>query len=480
MSRRIGALTTLVVVAALGFGVWQWWQARRFANALEAAYYGNFHSAVQNVETAQVALAKALAAGSSADRTVQLDTVWHGLTSAEDDIARLPLGDINLAATRKFLNQVGDYARSLARACAAGKDLEPEDWDTLAKLHTEMARFSDALHELSGRFIDGGFRWSRVMNPRVDRVRRELAAAWPQPDLAVLPATTDGNGKSRGDSTPKVPKGLEGFTDIEQRLQEMPALEYDGPFSEQVVTREPLGLTGAEITREQAIDRARSFLDGAGIEDRDFRQTGRVEQINGMIAAYQVNFRPDVGRGAVSVAVSKKGGHLVWMFNDRDIGGVRITSEEAKKAASRYLERIGLKNMTTTYTLREGATETITFVYEEDGIRMYPDQVKMKVALDNGQVVGVDAYAYFMAHHDRDLPKPRLSKEEGAKKVSNRLDVRGTRLAVIPLASGREVLAWEFDTELNGDRFLVYVNAMTGEEEQILKMVNVEGGTLTM
>jgi len=106
--------------------------------------------------------------------------------------------------------------------------------------------------------------------------------------------------------------------------------------------------------------------------------------------------------------------------------------------------------------------------------------VKVKVALDNGQIVGVDAYAYVMSYHDRDLPKPRIAKEEAAKKVSSRLKVRGTRLAVIPLASGREVLAWENDTDLNGDRFLVYINAMTGEEEQILKMIDVDGGTLTM
>lgn len=477
MSRRIGALATVLVVAALGFGAWQWWQARRFATALEAAYYGNFNSAVQNVETAQVSLAKALASGAPADLAVQLDTVWHGLTSAEDQISRLPLGDINLAATRKFLNQVGDYAHSLARASAAGKELEPEDWDTLAKVHTEMGRFSDALHDLSGRFIDGGFRWSRVMNPKVDRIRRELAAVWPQPDMAVLPAATGG---SREDVTPAVPRGLEGFTDIEQRLQEMPVLEYDGPFSEHMVNQEPLGLTGDEIDRDQAVDRARAFVDGAGVDNRDYRQTGRIEQINGMIAAYQVDLRPSVGRGAVTVAVSKKGGHLVWMFNDRDVSGVRITSDEAKNAALRYLERIGFKNMTPTYTLREGGTETITFVSEENDIRIYPDQVKVKVALDNGQIVGVDAYAYVMAHHDRDLPKPRITKEEAAKKVSSRLKIRGTRLAVIPLASGREVLAWENDTDLNGDRFLVYINAMTGEEEQILKMIDVDGGTLTM
>ncbi|HHV54570.1 MAG TPA: germination protein YpeB [Firmicutes bacterium] len=481
MSRRLTALMTILLVAALGFGVWQWWQARRFANALETAYHGFFNAAVQDVESAQVALSKALAAGSTADRAVLLDTVWHGMMSAGDLIARLPLGDINLAATRQFLNQVGDYAHSLARMSAAGREIDQEDWDTLADVHTELGRFTNALHDINGRFLTAGFRWSRVMNPRVDRVRRELAAGWPLPDASVVEAVATAAGTSQGrDVTPEVPGELRGFVDLEQRLQELPALEYDGPFSAHVAGRSPLGLTGPELDRDAAPDRARHFLDGAGVDPRDYRQEGRVLTVNGTIEAYQVNFRPAVGRGNVAVAVSKKGGHLVWMVNDRDVNAVRLTSDEAVAAARRYLEQKGFRNMETTYTLREGSTETVTFVYEKEGVRFYPDQVKVKVALDNGQVVGVDAFSYLMSHHDRDLPAPRITREEAARKVNPRLKVRGTRLAVIPLDSGREVLAWESDTELNGDRLLVYINAMTGEEEQILKMVKVQGGTLTM
>ena len=54
------------------------------------------------------------------------------------------------------------------------------------------------------------------------------------------------------------------------------------------------------------------------------------------------------------------------------------------------------------------------------------------------------------------------------------------RLALIPTSSKGEVLTYEFKTKLGDDVFLVYINAQNGEEEQILKLLNLPNGTLTL
>jgi hypothetical protein len=53
-------------------------------------------------------------------------------------------------------------------------------------------------------------------------------------------------------------------------------------------------------------------------------------------------------------------------------------------------------------------------------------------------------------------------------------------LTVIPLASGRAVMAWEFRVTYGEDAYLIYINAMTGEEEMVLQMIIDETGSLTM
>ncbi|MBE3582784.1 MAG: germination protein YpeB [Limnochordaceae bacterium] len=484
MNRRVSWALTALVLAVATFAGWQWWRAGRYANALEASYQTAFAKSLQNVESAHVALGKVLVASSAADRASLLDTVWYESRSAADEIGRLPLGDVNLAATRQFLNQAGDYSHVLARMVAAGKPVAREHWDTLTRLHTELGKLASGLHKVDARLTDGGVRWTRIMNPRWNRVRRQVAELWPSPSPVTLASTqlaaAPGTNTRKSDITPPVPENLRGFTDIDQHLQELPAMVYDGPFSETVMNRKPLGLTGAPITSQQAVDRARSYLDGAGVDTRDFRVEGRVLDINGRIPSYQVTFVPTVGRGRVHAAISKKGGHLVWLLNDRVVGTPRLTVTQAQDSARSYLKAKGFGDVEPTYTLREDNTLLITFVAMQGDIRLYPDQIKVRVALDNGQIVGVDAASYLTSHHARDLPKPRITREEAARRAQARLTIKQTRLAVIPLESTREVLAWENSGDLGGDTYLVYINAITGEEERVLQVIKTAGGQLTM
>ena len=61
------------------------------------------------------------------------------------------------------------------------------------------------------------------------------------------------------------------------------------------------------------------------------------------------------------------------------------------------------------------------------------------------------------------------------------LEVKECRLAVIPTDSVEEKLCYELACRSDsGENVLVYVNAMTGEEEDILILLTVEGGVLTV
>ena len=69
----------------------------------------------------------------------------------------------------------------------------------------------------------------------------------------------------------------------------------------------------------------------------------------------------------------------------------------------------------------------------KDDVRIYPDMVKVRVALDNGEILGFDAVGYIMNHEDdRVIHKPKLTEEEARERVNTEFDVRSSRLAVIP------------------------------------------------
>ena len=106
--------------------------------------------------------------------------------------------------------------------------------------------------------------------------------------------------------------------------------------------------------------------------------------------------------------------------------------------------------------------------------------IKVKVALDNGEILGMEAHGYIMNHKHRDFPTIRLTQEEALSKVNKHLQVQATAPALIPKDSMREILCYEFKGNHNGKNFLIYINAENGKEEKILMLIESEEGILTI
>ncbi|MBR0365382.1 MAG: germination protein YpeB [Clostridia bacterium] len=106
--------------------------------------------------------------------------------------------------------------------------------------------------------------------------------------------------------------------------------------------------------------------------------------------------------------------------------------------------------------------------------------MKVKVALDNGEVIGMECNGYLMNHRERDLGDISMSEERARECVSAHLDVTSVGLAVIPKDSLREILCYEFRGSYMGKNFLVYINAQNGREEDILLLIESETGVLTV
>ena len=111
---------------------------------------------------------------------------------------------------------------------------------------------------------------------------------------------------------------------------------------------------------------------------------------------------------------------------------------------------------------------------------MYPDLIKVKVALDNGEVLGIETTGYLNNHTQRDISKISMTKEEAKKSLNKELQIESEGLAVIPTEWQTEILCYEFKGKVEDREFLVYINADNGREEDILIITNTPNGTLTM
>lgn len=73
----------------------------------------------------------------------------------------------------------------------------------------------------------------------------------------------------------------------------------------------------------------------------------------------------------------------------------------------------------------------------------------------------------------------KITIEQAKKNLNSKLNILSENLAIIPTEWKTEVLCWEFKGKVDDTDFLVYINAKTGEEQDILVITNTPNGTLT-
>jgi len=136
--------------------------------------------------------------------------------------------------------------------------------------------------------------------------------------------------------------------------------------------------------------------------------------------------------------------------------------------------------MTESYYEIDDGIITINFAYEQDNVLCYTDLIKIAVSMENGDIVSYDARGFWVNHQERNLAQPAISVEQAREVLSPQLTVENSRLALIPTGGKNEALCWEFRCEgTAGDSVLVYVNAATGTEQEILLLIEDENGVLT-
>lgn len=442
MKRNHWRVACVICVAAfLLLGIFSLHQAntiKQYENNLNGTYTKAFSELVESVESLDTMLVKSMVTASSAKTTNFLEETWRYATLAESNLSELPLSQDTISAMSKFLVQIGDYAYALAAQSANGLPLTEEQYKTLEQLEQYSMQLNMALSGIMQDFSDGNLTWSGL--------------------------------KDAGDAV----EGLS-VEHLSKTFEEYPTLIYDGPFSDHIPQTEPKGLTGKEITQEEATEKAKAFFGKDNVKEITLLQETKEEKIN--VYSFQVNFQDGNKTGYIDI--TKTGGHVYWAICSREMGVSKLSVEEATKKAAEFLKQQGFENMTDSYYTNENGMATINFIYEKDNIRYYPDMIKVKVGLDNGEILGFEAKNYLYSHTERNKHTPQLTLDEAEEKISSHLDVQEAGMAVIPTEFQTEVPVYEFRGTLGEKNLLIYINADTGEEEDVQIILDTDSGILT-
>ena len=434
----------LIIVAILGIILYK--KQREYRQASENSYNMAFYELVNYVQNVETYLAKSLISTTPEHGAETLTNVWREANLAQAYLSRLPIESQELENTERFLNQVSDYSYSLSRKNIYNENLTQEDLKNLKDLHGYSQELENTLNQLSEDLNSGRFEWGELTKKGTIAFAQQV------------------------DNISK-----ESFSNLEENFHEYSGLIYDGAFSEHLTKQEKKGLTGENISEEQAVQIAKQFIGEEQI--KEISSLGLSE--NATIPVYDFSIKNTNEQNA-NLSISQKGGHVVYYNSNREVEVEAISQEEANEKGKQFLTSKGFTNMKETYYLKQEGIVTINYAYSQDGVIIYPDLIKVKVALDNGEVLGIETSGYLNNHEERNLPEIKISKDEAKKTLNKDLQIESEGLAIIPTEWQSEIYCYEFKGKVDDSEFLVYINCENGREEDILVIKDTPNGTLTI
>lgn len=420
-------VAAIALTGALTWGIRQNKMHQQYKAYMDNLYQKSYYELVGHVQNIQTDLEKLAVSGDPEQNWILLSSVWRHADSAEQNLGQLPDLGAPGSDMSKYLNQVSDFCQSIMQRLSRRQPIDTTNQEVLDSLLVSCVQVVDGFN----------------------------TAGIPQGEQAVATA-------------PAAP-----YESIRDTSIEYPRIIYDGPFSETRLSPDLTYFTGYDVDVAQAQGRLSAFLgDGYTIE--------RGPDTQGDITTWGFYAMAPDGSGRLYAAVSMKGGRVLTLLWDGPAPQAVISPDEAYQAAIRLVAEKGFTRMEPLYRQVENGDLLVTFAYRQGRVICYPDQVKVQVSLADGSLLGWEATNYYMAHHIRQIPEPGITADEAQALLRQGLTVVSRQLALIPVNSGEEVLCYEFKVDNQGQTYLIYLNAATGHEEQILKLLENEKGMLTV
>lgn len=432
-----------IIVVATGFWGYQEHQEK---NAIlihaENNYQRAFHDLTYQIDLLQDKIGTTLAMNSRSQLSPALADVWRITSEAHSDVGQLPLTLMPFNKTEEFLSKIGDFSYKTAVRDLDKEPLTDGEYKTLQQLYSHATEIQQELRKVQHQVIENNLRWMDV----------ELALA---------------SEKENIDNTI-----IDGFKTVEKNVEEYSESNFGPEFTQMNAKNDNSFkyLSGKEITIEEAMNEARKFLRMEEKVKMDVTENGDGSDIG----FYSITINTPKQNSEIYMDITKKGGYPIWVLNHREVSQSNISLNEAAEKAKKYLNDQNFKDLELFESAQYDHVGVFTFVAIQDGVRVYPDSIRVKVALDEGDIIGFSANDYLIAHHKRTIPKAQIPLEQALGKVNPSVKVMENRLAIINDDLGEEALCYEILGIINNDTYRIYINALDGSEEKVEKLKNAE------
>lgn len=428
----------ILALGIIGVGVWGY-QEHEEKNAVliqaENSYQKSFHELAYYMDLLHDEIGTVLAMNSHDRLSPQFVDIWRITSEAHSNVSQLPLGLLPFNKTEEFLSEIGDFTYRTAVRNLDDDPLTAEEGQVLEDLYEQANEIKDELRHVQHLALENNLRWMDV-------------------ELALV--NNEGGDNSIIDGFETVEEQVDGYREANSQsgligISTRPEDHFDE-------------LTGEELSEEDIAEISRDIFNSETLENIEIVASGDGADI----PFYSVSYQDEEKRGYMDI--TQKGGAPLTILIERSLNESELSLHDGVEKAETYLEEFDLEGMELYQTMELDGVGMYSFLHNQDGIRIYSDAVEVKVALDNGDLLGLTATEYYANHHEREIEEPSITEEEALNAVNPNVRIEEQALAVITNDLDEEVLVYEFLGVLNDDTYRIFINAESGREEMVEKL----------
>ncbi len=415
------ALATTVTVGAI--------EMNKSKDTLMNGYRGTTYELTGLMENIDGDLDRVRISNSSSQQSRILTDLLVQARLAELDLEKLPLEAETDRNTTTFINRIAKECERMLTKLRKGEGLSAEDQALLEELYQRNHTVRMELNKMTESMAEKDF----------------------------MDLMKDGKGAIR-DAMDKIEKST-----IEENKEKMgEGMQTSGAGMQSSDSKEKKHIEAA-VAEELCV---RYF---GGYNIADFQCIG--ETVTKGYEAYNIQGYDDKGN-QLFAELSQADGALLRFDYYEDCMGETFDLDNAERIAEEFLEKLGYDDMEVTRFRANGSTTDFTFVYEDDDVLYYPDEIRVKVCRTRGIVSGFDATKYLQNHKGRGEVNVKISLGEAYGKLRKGLSVDSSNLVVVKTQNG-ERTAYEFLCSYQEERYFVFIDAVTGEEISIVNAKSV-------
>ncbi len=343
----------------------------------------------------------------------------------ESAIERMPIDNVTSTDISAFVNKTGTYCRNLLTKLSKGEPLTETEKNTVQYLYNVNAGLHNELNGLTNHMTEKDF-------------------------LAFV-------GGKQGNVSQK-------FGDMSKGTLQKPEDTIDAPFTEEGNVGKNSIASEAEISEGRAEELVKQYLRAYHIAETQY--TG--ETVANDVSCYNFTLRDESGN-EIFAQITKNGGKLAF-FNTYEVCTEKnFDLETCDDLARKFLAEHGIEGVEAVWLADGGMVADLTYVSVQNGVRVYPELIRVRVCESKGRVVGIDSMEYLLNRKESRTVGEAISRESAQEKLAEGLTPYAAHLAIIPL-NGEEVLAHEFACTYGEEEYVVYLDAKTGDELQVYRV----------